>query len=1056
MDFEEQLQKAEKSPYPSLVGASVKSADDSPHNNYIHPEKYTGVLKQKHSKKSLFNPSIGASLDDLINEGALLGSEEDFDKFLDDKGNVLSDAKYTASKGDQEDKAEAGEEAAKEKVSEAKTETEIGEEKTDAGSESSQISGAVASVTGSTGEPEAPSEKPVFQATISGEEADSAPASLPASSTDEKAEIYSNPNLSEYQIGHQIADHSQLLDSVKSYDLSRLPSTEDAELRSKTSDFHGAPERTPIRPNFARSNSAFANNKTDHGSTAQVLERDSLHSPYFHTNDERSSSRSRARSSFSERSADRSRSRSRSAMSAAHLARGDSYKSTHGESPMKYELPADMLVDEEDEEDETEERRSRQSKPTLGDSLAAVEAAKVPTFAPVVESVTKEPSLVTSGDYTNFNAESLESLAYGLDVASVRSESSRNYLRSISRSRSRKPSSHLHHEINEKNDSNTDELTREGALVSDDPYLQVDNIDDMMKQVLLSSTERSQTARSSTVSEKAHEGPKDTPDLLQDSEAKINKSVTSPAANQTRANVERDASALTEIPLKASKNLISEPSVDAVTEQEDLAPSLSTSAQGERHASDGPVREPLGDAANPSVDDVSAEEKILQTEKQLHAEEAPKLSASDISLDKDIVQKATESDNVIEARGIDEKFQPSIESSAETKVMDAQSQLRTSEAPTVTASDIKIGLTEAQEEGKVDDGKENIAKDDEEKDDEGKVAKDDEEKDDEEKIAKDDDEEKMVEDGLKVEEEEKKVESNDNALLEKDGNGVPENEGTTGTETEASPSKVVSQVEDELDEDLETTGVSKDIAATEDSAKETGALDAEKESIQNKAAGSAIENEITDKAVGTEVPEESPETKGTEEGSGLEGAGKSSERETADKTVDSTATDKTKSITEDQEADSQKAESEAESGPTILSMAGAILGAAKNILPGQGPEKSEAAVEQSDESENLDVSAEELRAHLKSLPVYIYTSLAGGMQIVNRTNRLTTILQANKVAFEYRDLGTDEEAKKLWRRYAQGKTLPGVVRGDDFIGNWEYIDEVNEDYRLQEVLYETL
>lgn len=101
MDFEEQLEKAEKSPYPSLVGASVKSADDSPHQNYIHPEKYTGVGKTKPGKKSILNSSISASLDDLISEGALLGSDEDFDRFLDDKGNVLSDAKFSKEKADE-------------------------------------------------------------------------------------------------------------------------------------------------------------------------------------------------------------------------------------------------------------------------------------------------------------------------------------------------------------------------------------------------------------------------------------------------------------------------------------------------------------------------------------------------------------------------------------------------------------------------------------------------------------------------------------------------------------------------------------------------------------------------------------------------------------------------------------------------------------------------------------------------------------------------------------------------------------------------------------------
>ena len=87
------------------------------------------------------------------------------------------------------------------------------------------------------------------------------------------------------------------------------------------------------------------------------------------------------------------------------------------------------------------------------------------------------------------------------------------------------------------------------------------------------------------------------------------------------------------------------------------------------------------------------------------------------------------------------------------------------------------------------------------------------------------------------------------------------------------------------------------------------------------------------------------------------------------------------------------------------------------------------AVSDDDDLDDLDISPEEIRKHLEAQPIYIFTSLAGGMQIMPRTNRLATILQANGIKFEYRDLGTDEEAKKIWKRQANGKTLPGVVRG---------------------------
>lgn len=91
-------------------------------------------------------------------------------------------------------------------------------------------------------------------------------------------------------------------------------------------------------------------------------------------------------------------------------------------------------------------------------------------------------------------------------------------------------------------------------------------------------------------------------------------------------------------------------------------------------------------------------------------------------------------------------------------------------------------------------------------------------------------------------------------------------------------------------------------------------------------------------------------------------------------------------------------------------------------------------------------------------PVYIYTSLAGGgFHMIPRTNRLATILTANRIEFTYRDLGTDDLARKVWRTYGKGRSLPAVVRGrDDIIGNWEEVDELNEDYRLYSAIYESI
>ncbi|CAR30915.1 ZYRO0E05522p [Zygosaccharomyces rouxii] len=96
----------------------------------------------------------------------------------------------------------------------------------------------------------------------------------------------------------------------------------------------------------------------------------------------------------------------------------------------------------------------------------------------------------------------------------------------------------------------------------------------------------------------------------------------------------------------------------------------------------------------------------------------------------------------------------------------------------------------------------------------------------------------------------------------------------------------------------------------------------------------------------------------------------------------------------------------------------------------------------------------ELEAERRKEPVFILTSLAGGgFHIIPRTNRLATILQANRIEFSYKDLGTDPQARNLWKAHAQGKQLPGLVRGSDVIGNWQDVEDANEEYRLEEILY---
>ena len=100
--------------------------------------------------------------------------------------------------------------------------------------------------------------------------------------------------------------------------------------------------------------------------------------------------------------------------------------------------------------------------------------------------------------------------------------------------------------------------------------------------------------------------------------------------------------------------------------------------------------------------------------------------------------------------------------------------------------------------------------------------------------------------------------------------------------------------------------------------------------------------------------------------------------------------------------------------------------------------------------------AKQQKLTFENEPVYLYTSFAGGMQVASRTRRMETILAANKIKFEYKDMGTDPQAKRVWRTFSGGKALPGIVRGkDDFIGNWEDVEEANEDYAVRQLIYET-
>lgn len=896
MDFEEQLERAEKSPYPSLVGASVKSADDLPHNNYIHPEKYTGTPKKPAQRRSVLNLSIGASLDDLISEGALLGSDEDFERFLDDTGNVRSDAKYVPPEDGAHQPA-AGSPAPPHKP---------------ASSLRHEIDASDVAVL-----------SPVDSVDVEA----AAPAEALAARPLAELDNFSTPNLSEYQMDRQIESHDDLVSSVKLYDLSRLPSATDAELRCKLNEFYPATQRVPknARSHVPHANASFSAQKLDFGENAQVVESDSMHAPYFQS-DERLSSRSRSRAS--DRSAERNRSRSRSAI-ATHLARGDSYKSTHDDLPSKYELPADMRLEEE----EVDERRSRQSRPTMGDSIAAAEARKV--------SVTKDPSLVTTGDYTNFNADASDLPLVGDRLYSLRSESSTNYLRSISRSRSRKPAS-----ADEKNNATSEELAREGALVSDDPYSQVENLDNMLQKVLNSTPEKSPRARSVGKRDSLH------------------------------------------------------------------GLSLQTTAEEPSEPTETPTEVPDGVEGSGAVDDVPAETKVAEARVQQIDESAPTVTAADVH-----VNVHTEASHEVSKPQSGDVEQEKTDVSAEERVHEADEQIKAEAAPVVTALDIHVSDQAQKESGNEPEAEE-------------------------------------VPLGETKEDALSETSEAQETATPSEQESAQEASEIKATETaEEAPAKTLVDTEEVAIESEKPD----EITAEEAAEKPNLIVDSD-QGILNNTEEPIQETEV-------EIPKtEDAETEESGTAKIVDAATEEGKEETAEGEADaaseSTGVDKTdlEEVAESKEREQEVTTEEKDTSKedTSKENTDSADGLASEEPAAEAPAEEPAKEEEPAEEEEFDVSPEELRKHLESLPIYLFTSLAGGMQIISRTNRLATILQANGVKFEYRDLGTDEEAKKIWRRYAQGQTLPGVVRGDDFIGNWERIEEVNEDYMLKSVLYETL
>jgi hypothetical protein len=1111
MDFEEQLQRAEKLSAPSLVGSSLRSADDSPHNNYIHPEKSHNKSPSKLKNKN----NLTTTLDDLINEGALIGSEEDFDKFLDDSGHVKLGAIFTPDEN---------------------------ESKTLDVSEESSLVKPLNSGTTRKAVPNAELEKTTPESALASE----TPASNPQKSA--TSDLYSTPNLSEYQLDNQIRDASDLVASVKSIDPQKLPKA------SAYKDLDNSNlNKKPLRPKHI---DAPEINFNDQESIRSPLPKDrGLHTPYFHTDDLRHG-RSR---SISTDPQDRERSRSTTAK--PHLARGDSYKNIHEEEPSKYELPADL----QETVDETDERQSRHARRTMSEKIENLEKQQQRIREFHSEGNRRDPSLVTTGDYTNFNVDLPESEDFSHGDSSKlyaqRSLSSTNYLRSISRSRSRVKS---HPELDEKNDADPGELVREGAFVSDDPYSTIDHLDTMVEEVLHMKDKGTSLKSKSKLSD---DGKSLTLESKSDS-------------NESTQNVEPCSKEIEGKEDEPKKEIETTNKCESVLKQEEEEEEKEEEEKEKEKEEEEEEKEEEEKEKEKEEEEEEKEEE--EKEKEKEEEEEEKGEGEEIGEEKGKVEGEEEGEEeedsnktpVIRATAfkedsgklldsIDEPCTQNISDSHDIDTLRDTLETKQNEIPSNDATEEtskadysttnELSSPEAKQDKEMAnlntttvDKKEDYAKLGEKKilDEIDTISKKDEviedpEADDTPKIEKDlstlmdelmaqlNAESGVLSDNVAdltsdLEPSRKEMETDLN-----DVESVIKTSSSPEIETESPETKplvlddkpdTTSQEEDKLEiqrqhitkpiEDALCVGVAgvagvvataihnntnSDNTILKSDAEDKKVIEEDSTAVSNEirkgpneksdADGVVVEETLdkvgeldkSDMEVSDVVNEELENVVKEEENTVAEDSkdeGENINHGESDATLDSEIKEVSGDAI-DEEVDSSTHEEDTSKPITVdgTSTAGDYTSKptaddemnVKSIEEPQTEKSTEPAntskeVEEDDDDFNvddLDISPEEIRKHLESLPVYIYTSLAGGMQVIQRTNRLITILNANGIKYECRDLGTDEDAKKLWKRQATGKTLPGVVRGDDFIGNWKEIDDANEEFRLQELLYET-
>lgn len=704
---------------------------------------------------------------------------------------------------------------------------------------------------------------------------------------------------------------------------------------------------------------------------------------------------------------------------------------------------------------------------------------------------------------------------------------SRDYLRSVSRSRSR---------VNEERQVTNEDLLNEGVLINDEldhvPEL-VDRIDSVAEEADLSS--RKNDSRS------AFSGLKRT--SISISEEKLNDDENEVITSAPQGDVEDEVDIIEKSENENAKKSLADIEASAVTEQptekkadvneqepesvEQKAHEVSSlkdedsvvvgAPEGDVEDEEDAIKELKSDAAKKSLAEVepSTAETTARTVKAEDSETTDRSIVEDDSLkaantssvetetsakpaDASIVT-ANASETVQTTSKTDDTEKKSTEVGLETAITDnLNTSLSDEETETVKDLEVPKSVSEGEKSG-IQEGQEGDKEADkedgeqEEEQEEEKNDKEDDKQEDEEEVkeeVKEEEEQEVTqEEGQEVKQEEEPEDKDEDKTVEdtavepsKDSNETSISETETPTESvnldektaaDSDTKSVAVEESESIEESVPVNLEDDESDIVEESVKSSHPLE---DSKALKDVDPVEKASLNVPSVETDKPDLDDLSDDKSIGQLSEGVSKLSVADATEKLISEIegvlGADITKENEDevDQEAENPADESEENSSSKELESRESTDEPEEQTSKKLETDESEETVSKNepasadkakvdDDFDDLhEPSKDEIIELLKDEPVYIFTSLAGGgFFMPQRTNKLATILTANRVPFTYRDLGTDEEARNVWRRYSKGRSPPGVVRGkDDIIGNWEEIEEANEDYRVRELIYETL